>query len=437
MIHAQKVARRRAGVHEALRSILEGDLDFHGSDGAYASHALHAFAAKFPPQLPHTFIERLTAPGDTVLDPMMGSGTAILEASLLGRRAVGFDIDPLAVRLCRVKTTPLSSARALRSVDSATARAAMLLMLPSMLADEIRERFDAATRRFIDYWFLPQTQHELMALVMAIEEGERSLQDFLRLVFSSVIITKSGGVSQARDLAHTRPHRVQSKVPRSALGQFALKGRKAAAALGGLPPRLADVSVSLGDARSIPLPDCSVDLIITSPPYANAIDYMRAHKFSLVWFGEPIEHLTALRATYVGSENCKGLEDQGLPPLSGATVNAVAARDMRKARVLAKYLGDMRLIMSEMHRVLRAGAAAGIVVGPSTMRGVRVPTHEHLAEIAGSQLNFEVVGIGERRLDRDKRMMPARNEGGRMNGIGERMHQEFIVGLVKPRARER
>jgi hypothetical protein len=310
-------------------------------------------------------------------------------------------------------------------------------MLPSMLGNEIRERSDAATTRFLDYWFLPHTQHELMALVMAIEEEDRSLQDFLRLVFSSVIITKSGGVSQARDLAHTRPHRVPSKVPRSALGQFALKGRRAAAALGALPPGLADVSVSLGDARSIPLPDGSVDLIITSPPYANAIDYMRAHKFSLVWFGEPIDHLTALRATYVGSENCKGLENESLPPLAEAIVGAVAARDAKKGRVLAKYLGDMRLVMSEMARVLRAGGAAGIVVGPSTMRGVRVLTHEYLAEIAGSQLGLEVVGIGARRLDRDKRMMPARNEGGCMNGIGERMHEEFVVGLVKPRARAR
>ncbi|MBI4166213.1 MAG: hypothetical protein HY508_10830, partial [Acidobacteria bacterium] len=68
---------------------------------------LHAFAAKFPPQLPRVFIEGLTVKGETVMDPMMGSGTAIVESFLCGRRAVGFDIDPLALMICRVKTHPV------------------------------------------------------------------------------------------------------------------------------------------------------------------------------------------------------------------------------------------------------------------------------------------------------------------------------------------
>lgn len=79
-----------------LSRILAGDLDFHESASNYASHSIHAFAAKFPPQLPRIFIEGLTEPGETVLDPMMGSGTAIVEAFLANRRAVGFDIDLLS-----------------------------------------------------------------------------------------------------------------------------------------------------------------------------------------------------------------------------------------------------------------------------------------------------------------------------------------------------
>ena len=90
-----------------LSKLLSTDLDFHGDASNYASHALHAFAAKFPPQLPRVFIEGLTQKGETVMDPMMGSGTAIVEAFLCGRRAVGFDIDPLALMICRVKTHPV------------------------------------------------------------------------------------------------------------------------------------------------------------------------------------------------------------------------------------------------------------------------------------------------------------------------------------------
>src|SRR5918911_2301936 len=88
-----------------LAELLVGDLNFKSQDSSYASHNLHAFAAKFPPQLPHVFIAGLTSPGETVLDPMMGSGTALLEAYLLDRQAIGCDLDPLAIRQSQVKTT--------------------------------------------------------------------------------------------------------------------------------------------------------------------------------------------------------------------------------------------------------------------------------------------------------------------------------------------
>jgi hypothetical protein len=87
-----------------LSLLLRRDLDFGSHDSTYASHAIHPFAAKFPPQIPHLFIDQLTESGDSILDPMAGSGTTIVEALILRREAFGFDIDPLAVRLCTVKT---------------------------------------------------------------------------------------------------------------------------------------------------------------------------------------------------------------------------------------------------------------------------------------------------------------------------------------------
>ena len=82
--------------------------------------------------------------------------------------------------------------------------------------------------------------------------------------------------------------------------------RKSLTALLALPADALPVALHHADARQLPIDDESVDLVITSPPYANAIDYMRAHKFSLVWFGEPISELSALRATYIGSDNSRG-----------------------------------------------------------------------------------------------------------------------------------
>ena len=81
---------------EKLIHLLGQDLDFHGQNSGFGSHHLHSFPAKFPPQLPRKFINELTNPGELVLDPMIGSGTTVLEALLAGRLGLGVDIDPLA-----------------------------------------------------------------------------------------------------------------------------------------------------------------------------------------------------------------------------------------------------------------------------------------------------------------------------------------------------
>jgi DNA modification methylase len=110
-LNGKRLKRHELSKQQKLRALLQGELNFHGEDSSYASHDVHAFAAKFPPQLPRAFIRGLTAPGDFVLDPMMGSGTTIVEALLEGRGGIGLDIDPLALRVSQAKTMPMRTAR--------------------------------------------------------------------------------------------------------------------------------------------------------------------------------------------------------------------------------------------------------------------------------------------------------------------------------------
>jgi DNA modification methylase len=77
-------------------------LDFKGQNTLSGSHALHAYAAKCPPQLVRYALRYYSKPGETVLDPMAGSGTTLVEAKLAGRNALGFDIDPLARLIAEV-----------------------------------------------------------------------------------------------------------------------------------------------------------------------------------------------------------------------------------------------------------------------------------------------------------------------------------------------
>lgn len=195
---------------EKLKHLLRSNLDFQGKNGVYASHNFHAFPAKFPPQLPALFIERLTQPGDVVLDPMAGSGTTLVEAVLAERIGVGCDIDPLALMISKVKTTPLDPMLVGKAGYRIDRDAKQLLKKNSDTLWCIKAGWTPKTRDFVDYWFMPQTQLELLALSYVIDELEdASLHQFFRLIFSSIIITKSGGVSLARDLAHTRPHRAK------------------------------------------------------------------------------------------------------------------------------------------------------------------------------------------------------------------------------------
>jgi DNA modification methylase len=422
-------APRPQNTRERLRTLLAGELNFHGEDSGYASHDVHAFAAKFPPQLPRTFIQALTAPGDLVLDPMMGSGTTVVEALLAGRRGVGLDLDPLAIRVSQVKTTSLDTDHLRRMGQQVLARAQALVATPGLTP-----QCDAQTQAFIDYWFLPQTQRDLVALVRAIREvPEVTVRRFLELTLSSIIITKSGGISRARDLAHSRPHLDLTKVPKNALEQFALRLERHLHSLAHLPKRATLIAPLAGDARAIPLRAEVVDLIITSPPYANAIDYMRAHKFSLVWLGASVSHLAQLRAAYLGAERDKGLPDRVLPERPATMIRHLATCDRGKARALRPYFLEMTSVCAEMYRVLHPGAAAIVVVGPSVLRGLNVQTHQCLADIAET-CGFDVVGVVQRVLDRNKRMMPARFGKKTEAMIEQRMHEEYVLGLLKPLA---
>ncbi len=421
-------------ITDRVARLLNQDLSFTGGDRPHPLHAIHAFAAKFPSQLPRYFIEGLSEPGETVLDPMAGSGSTLLEGWLADRKVVGVDLDPLARRQCRAKTTWVDPRVVEEAGRRVLANARRRVEVDHPL-ESFRRELDAATNAFLDYWFLPETQVELAALALEIREEFRSvLRNLLEVLFSATIVTKSGGVSRARDLAHSRPHRVADKHPRSPFRMFENQVRQAARAFAETPDLgYASGSFIAADSRHLPLADNSVDLIVTSPPYANALDYMRAHKFSLVWLGQRVGELGNLRGKYIGAERQSAQESEPLPDGAHRAIANLSEIDRPKSRVLSRYLREMRQAIVEMHRVIRPGRSAVIVVGPSTMRGQRIATQDYLAAIA-EQVGFVVAGVPGRELNRDRRMMPARWANGLSNGnsgIELRLHEEHVIGLVK------
>ena len=445
--------------HRLLEVLLSQDLDFHAEKSRYATHSFHSFPAKFPPQLPRKFINALTREGDVVLDPMMGSGTTILEAHLLNRRAVGFDIDPLAFLLTQVKVCPLNITEALRTGHFIVENAKTELAQDRVgLMHRLERRWNRKTKDFVDYWFARETQIELLALIEAIVQvSDSGLRSFFELALSAIIITKSGGISLALDLAHTRPHKAKivldgngqvlvggenaenptgrtsflTKKLRSPIEEFRKRYLQNIDGLSILRNARFQPCLQFGNARALALEDSSVDLIVTSPPYAsNAIDYMRAHKFSLVWLGHSINALSDTRKRYIGGESTTDVEFVELPAFPAQIVDVIGRRDTRKGQVLHRYYSEMTGVLREMHRVLRPGKTAIVVVGSSEMRGIDTQTGTCLADI-GRSIGFEVPGTGVRKLDRNRRMMPVGAKRNRTSQIQKRMHEEFVIGFLK------
>jgi DNA modification methylase len=453
-LRIDRPSRHSQNVRSSLAKLLTENLDFHGEYDYHAAHKIHSFPAKFPPQLPRVFIETLTKPGDVVLDPMMGSGTTLLEAYLANRQAIGFDIDPLALRIAKVKTTPYDE-HVVEQQASQVVQHAKLHLKRIAKRTPCRNGHDDDTQSFIDYWFMDSTRCELIALAESIKQvDDEPIRDFLELVLSAIIITKSGGVSLALDLAHTRPHKAKVvvdstgqvligediqvkhraliKTLRPAVDEFQKRVQISLRGLMEFDNDRITPKINAGNSQDLSLQDASVDLIVTSPPYAsNAIDYMRAHKFSLVWLGHSINNLGEMRNDYIGGETSSGFLFAELPKDVTKVVKTIAALDIKKGLALHRYYSEMMRSLNEMYRVLKTGKAAVLVVGNSILRNIDTQIPECLASI-GNALGFELVSIGIRNLDRNRRMLPAHHKPNLDSQIQQRMHQEYVIGFYKP-----
>src|SRR5204863_3927565 len=103
-----------------------------------------------------------------------------------------------------------------------------------------------------------------------------------------------------------------------------------------------------GDARELPVRSKSIDLVLTSPPYLNAIDYLRCSKFSLVWMGHSVDELRQIRGESIGAEASseRALQADWVPSLIKQLGLKPALSDHDRA-VLARYVWDMGEALAE------------------------------------------------------------------------------------------
>ncbi|WP_119301300.1 DNA methyltransferase [Dongia deserti] len=236
------------------------------------AHPLHeiSYRACFKPQLPRFFIEAFTQPGGCVYDPFAGRGTTLIEAALLGRRAIGNDVNPLSRLLIEPRLDP-------PAVQAVAKRLGDLeRMLPP--AEDVPDDLLA--------FYHPETLRDIARLrAHFLSTASDSVDAWIRMVCLNRLTGHSSGFfsvytlppNQATSAARQRKiNEARGQVP-SKRDVFEIVLRKTKALLKApLPPGFGGTTgrVLTGPAESTPsIPDRSVDLIVTSPPFLDVVDY--------------------------------------------------------------------------------------------------------------------------------------------------------------------
>lgn len=393
--------------------------------------SIHPFPARMAPDLALTALANLP-PASTVLDPMMGSGTVVRQALEYGHDAVGYDLDPLAVLMTRVWTTEVSD------VDVDAMLKAVLAMVDAMgeATPALDWQSDTETTHFIEFWFHENQRAELARISSALNrqcqldltEGQKAALDVLRVAFSRIIITKEQGASLARDTSHSRPHRVSLVSDYRVRFHFERSVAQLRKRLLEHPPK-GVARVSQGDARALVLEDGSVDAVITSPPYLNAIDYMRGHRMSLTWLGHSIPALRSVRSSSIGAE--RSADPHARHTEVGAIVCAMRGADplgKRLEGIMGRYALDLLYMTAEIARVLKPGCRATFVVGNSCIKGAFIDNAQGLAT-AAAQAGMALIDSRERDLPAGSRYLPISGEA-----LSKRMRTETVLICEKPLA---
>jgi hypothetical protein len=243
------------------------------------AHSLHeiSYRACFKPQLPGFFIDKFTRPGGAVYDPFLGRGTTALEAAFRGRVPLGNDLNPLSVLLTRPRLDP-----------------------PSL--EEVRERLDALrldrstpSDRDLSMFYHRDTLGELASLRRELfrrsSSGEEDRVDrWIRMVATNRLTGHSPGFFSVYTLPPNQAASPESQIKINArlrqrpeykdvkailwrktrqLLRDLLEDERRSLAWAGSRARL-----STGPADRTPdIGDDTVDLVVTSPPFLDIVDY--------------------------------------------------------------------------------------------------------------------------------------------------------------------
>ena len=301
-----------------------------------------SYRACFKPELPRFFISLLTKQDDVVYDPFSGRGTTILEAGLLGRNVIANDANPLSRVLSEPRLTP-------------PRMAAVEKRLKAVPLEGNRAEID------LSMFYHPKTEQEIVALREYLQtKREDNEDDAIDRWIAMVATNRLTGHSKGFFSVYTLPpnqavsQQSQRKIneKRSQVPEYrntrAIIIRKTKSLLRTLTDdergnlvRAGEKAVFIsGDARNTAaIPDASIQLTVTSPPFLDIVQY-RDDNWLRCWFN--------------------GLDEQAI----GKTITM--------ARTLEDWTAVMGEVFNELYRITRPGGYVAFEVGEVRKRTIRL-----------------------------------------------------------------
>ncbi len=376
----------------------------------YLFHDVHIYKAKFFPRMVRALLNYLLPEieGKTVLDPFVGSGTLLLEASRLRANAIGLDIDPLSAHMSYVKANAwhLSSDAVLAALEVALNEVdGGLFATRHANGDAIYEMWPHWLRR-------KMAPDELAAISRDIGDGlavaggtkDEAVRNLVRVVLSDAITRKIRmrflGTGVGRFALELSPTPIAKSFVKGIMSVYRMAAGWEALTTT-TPAPLGSCLVGVADAKRLPVRTESIDAIVTSPPYLPASsgreNYAKSKAPSLLSLGLATnEMIEQLDKRSVGGMSGPLGETEELRPHESHLVEWLRHDELReiKAEPTRRYFLEMRASLREIKRVLRPGSKAALVLGKQNTF-YRFSTREPLYVVPSAELMAEEAeGVG-------------------------------------------